>query len=71
MPAPSWPVQGPAAPPPIPGVLAAVSPCPPLQKLGKAVAGPGAQLYINVRWGWAEDCTERLCCAGSRVLGCK
>ncbi|PRW56943.1 peroxisome biogenesis 1 isoform X1 [Chlorella sorokiniana] len=45
--APPSPSEGPAAPPAIPGVLGAVTPCPQLQKLGKGVAGPGAQLYIN------------------------
>lgn len=44
---PTSPREGPAPPPPIPGVIASVSPCPALQQLGKGMAGRGAQLYIN------------------------
>lgn len=43
---PTSPREGPAVPPPLPGVLGAVTPCPQLRETGRGVAGPGSILYM-------------------------
>lgn len=44
---PTSPRESPAPKPCLPGVLAAISPCPELCQTQTVVGGPGAQLYIN------------------------